>query len=222
MRIPFFQMFMTSPFEGLQEHAEKVKECVWVFQQAIECHFAPTCNTFEDFRQEIIQMESEADAIKRRIRGHIPKGTMMPISNFLLFRYLREQDGVLDAVEDTLDWISYRSKPRIPRELEKDFTLLVDAVIEPTEQLSTLVAEAREYFKNYSEKQRQVVKDIIHNLREKENVADKFEDSIKRKVFSMENDGVTIFHLVRLAEIIGSIADHAQNAGDMMRAMLSR
>ena len=29
MRIPFFNMFMTSPFEGLQEHAEKVKECFY-------------------------------------------------------------------------------------------------------------------------------------------------------------------------------------------------
>jgi hypothetical protein len=38
----------------------------------------------------------------------------------------------------------------------------------------------------------------------------------------MEADAVTIFHLVTLAETIGSIADHAQNAGDMMRAMLSK
>ena len=28
MRIPFLSMFVTSPFEGLQEHAEKVKECL--------------------------------------------------------------------------------------------------------------------------------------------------------------------------------------------------
>jgi hypothetical protein len=28
--------------------------------------------------------------------------------------------------------------------------------------------------------------------------------------------------MVRLAEIIGSIADHAENAGDMMRAMIAR
>jgi len=73
---------MTSPFEGLQEHAEKVKECAWAFQQAMECHFSPKCKTFEEFRQEIIQIESQADVIKRRIRGHIPKETMMPISNF--------------------------------------------------------------------------------------------------------------------------------------------
>ena len=222
MRIPFFNMFMTSPFEGLQEHAEKVKECSWAFQQAIECYFSPKCKTFEEFRDEVAQLESEADAIKRRIRGHIPKRTMTPVSTFLIFRYLKQQDSVLDAVEDTLDWISYRSETKIPAELEKDFALLVNAVIDPIEKLVSMVTEAREYFKSYSEKQRAVVKNIIHTLHQQEREVDKFEDIIKRKVFNMEIDAVTIIYLVRLTEIIGSIADHAQNAGDMMSAMLSK
>jgi len=38
MRIPLVSMFTTSPFEGLLEHAEKVRECAWVFQQAVECY----------------------------------------------------------------------------------------------------------------------------------------------------------------------------------------
>ncbi|MDH3356087.1 MAG: TIGR00153 family protein [Desulfobacteraceae bacterium] len=222
MRIPFFSMFMTSPFEGLQEHAEKVKECAWAFQQAIECHLAEKCKTFEEFRQEVIQLETEADVIKRRIRGHLPKGTMMPVYNFLLFRYLREQDQVIDAVEDALDWISFRSEPGIPAELEKEFVILTDAVMDSIEELSNMVAEARKYFKSYSEDQRVIIKNIIRTLRQQEHEADKAEDLVKQKVLNMDIDAVTVFHMVRLAEIIGSIADHAENAGDMMRAMVSR
>ncbi|MBU0986415.1 MAG: TIGR00153 family protein [Proteobacteria bacterium] len=222
MRIPFFSMFMTSPFEGLQEHAEKVKECAWAFQQAIECHLADKCKTFEEFRQEVIQLEKEADVIKRRIRGHLPKGTLMPVYNFLLFRYLREQDQVIDAAEDALDWIYFRSEPGIPAELEKEFVILTDAVMDPIEELSKMVVEARKYFKNFSEDQRVIVKNIIRKLRQQEHEADKAEDMVKQKVLNMDIDAVTVFHMVRLAEIIGSIADHAENAGDMMRAMLSR
>jgi predicted phosphate transport protein (TIGR00153 family) len=213
---------MASPFEGLQEHAEKVKECVWAFQQAIECHVSNRCKKFEEFRREVVRMESEADVIKRRIRGHIPKGTMMPVHKFQLFRYLREQDNVLDAAEDALDWISYRSEPGIPENLESDFFLLVDAVINPIEELSVMVVEARKYFRTYSGKQREAVKNIIRKLRQQEHEADKIEDVVKQKVFNMNMDPVTVYHMVRLAEIIGSIADHAENAGDMMRAMLSR
>lgn len=222
MRIPFLSMFISSPFDGLQEHAEKVKECAWAFQQAMECHVTDKCQTFEELRQEVIRLEKEADVIKRRIRGHLPKGSVLPVDKFELFMYLREQDSVLDSVEDALDWISFRPEPGIPKELEKEFFLLVDATVEPIEELAQMVAEARKYFKTYSEKQRVAVKDIIRRLRQQEHEADKTEAEIKRLVFHLNTDPVTVFHVVRLAETIGEIADHAENAGDMMRAMIAR
>jgi predicted phosphate transport protein (TIGR00153 family) len=206
----------------LQEHAEKVKECAWTFQQAIECHITDQCEKFEEFRLEVDKLESEADSIKRRIRGHLPKGTLKPADKFQLFRYLREQDKVLDAVEEALDWLSFRSEPGIPEALEKDFFLLVDAVMDPVEEMCRLVLEARKYFKSYSEKQRKIVKDIVHTIRRQEHDADQVEDGIKEKLLNMQIEATTIFHMIRLAETIGSIADHAENAGDMVRSMIAR
>jgi len=222
MRIPFFPLFVTSPFESLLEHAEKVKECGWAFQQAIECFASDQCQEFEEYRLEVSKLESEADAIKRRIRGHIPKGTRMPVTKFELLLYIREQDKVLDSVEEALDWISYRKIPVVEDQLTKHLFLLVDSVIEPIEELSRMVKEATKYFDSYSEKQRRIVKGIIYNLRKRENEADQIEDEFMIKIFSLEKDPVGLFHLVRLAEIIGSIADHAENAGDMMRAMIAK
>lgn len=222
MRLPFLSMFITSPFSGIEEHAEKVKECAWAFQQAIECFISKKCKTFEELRQDVSRLESEADAIKRRIRGHLPIGTLMPVSKFQLFRFLREQDGVLDAVEDALDWISYRSDPGLPETLEKDFFQLVDAVVESIEEMTKMVSEARSYFRNYNENQRIKIKNIIRTLRQQEHDADKVEDTLKGKVFHLDIDAVSVYHLIRLVEIVGSIADHAENAGDMMRAMLAK
>jgi len=222
MRIPFLSIFQTSPFDWLLEHAEKVKECGWAFQQAIECFASERCQAFEEYRQEVDTLESEADAIKRRIRGHMPIGTRMPVSKFQIFLFINEQDKVLDSVEDSLDWISYRMAHGIPEELKKNLFQLVDAVLEPIEDLSRMVAETKKYFETYSEKQRDIVKGIIHNLRKREHEADGIETELKHKVFSLETDPVTIFHTVRLAELISSIADHAENAGDMMRAIIAR
>jgi predicted phosphate transport protein (TIGR00153 family) len=215
-------MFISSPFDGLQEHVEKLKECAGVFQQAMECAVSDRCQTFEEFRLEVDKLEEEADKIKRRIRGHIPMGTLMPVDKFSLFRYLREQDNIFDAMEEALDWISYRRDPGIPTALEKDFIILVDTVIYPIEEMGNMLTEARNYFKTYSEKKRVLVKNIIRSLHEMEHTADRLEDGIKKKVMNMEIDPVTIFHMVRLAETIGSIADHAENAGDMMRAMVAK
>ena len=222
MRIPFISMFVTSPFDGVQEHAEKVKECAWVFQRAIECIIEDRCEDFEHFRKDIDKLESEADAIKRRVRGHLPKGTMLAVDKFQLFQYLREQDKVIDAVETGLDWLSFRAAAGIPEVLEKDFMILVEAVTDPIEELSKMVTEARKYFSNFSEDQRIVVKDMIRTLRHYEHEADKLEDIVKEKIFNAIEDPVAVFHLIRLTEIIGSIADHAENAGDMMRAMIAK
>ena len=222
MRIPFMSMFIASPFEGLEEHAEKVKEGAWVFQRAIECIIEDRCEDFEVFRKDIDKLESDADAIKRRIRGHLPKGTLLAVDKFQLFRYLREQDKVLDAVEESLDWLSFRAAAGIPQVLEKDFMILVEAVIDPIEQLHQMVAEASKYFSNFSDNQRVIVKDMIRTLRQYEHEADKIEDAVKEKIFNSIDDAVAVFHLIRLTEIIGSIADHAENAGDMMRAMMAK
>jgi hypothetical protein len=222
MRIPFISLFVTSPFEGLQEHAQKLEECAIVFQQAMECYISEECERFEEFRLEIDRLEDEADAIKRRIRGHLPKGTLLQFDKFELFRYLGEQDKVLDAMEESLDWISIRSDLGIPQSLIKDLKIFVDAIASAVDELSRMVAEARKYFKNYSVDQREHVKKIVHSLRRQEHEADKLEDSFKQKVFDSVIDPVTVFHLVRMAEIIGSIADHSENAGDMMRAMVAQ
>jgi len=222
MRIPFFSFFLTSPFDGLLEHSEKVRECGWAFQQAIECYASEKCKAFDEYRQEVDKLESEADAVKRRIRGHITVRTRMPVSKFQIFLYLSEQDKVLDSVEEALDWLSYRMMPGINEALKSDLFKLVDAVLEPIEDLSRMVAEAKKYFETYSDKQRDIVKGIINNLRKREHEADGIEVELKHKIFSMEKDPVGVMQGVRLAEIISSIADHAENAGDMMRAIIAR
>jgi uncharacterized protein len=222
MRLPFVTMFLASPFDGLEEHAKKVKQCTGAFQEAFACHLSAKCVNFEEHRRYIHHLETEADAIKRRIRGHLPKGTLMPVDKFTLFRYLRQQDKVLDAVQHALDWLSYRDDPGIPPSLQPDFLRLVQAVVQPISELDRIVIGARDYFKGFQEQKRIDVKEIIRRVRQMEHDADQLEDAIKRRVFNMDLDAVTIYHMTRLAEIIGSIADHAENAGDMMRAMVAR
>jgi predicted phosphate transport protein (TIGR00153 family) len=222
MRIPILSMFLSSPFKGLQEHAEKVREGASKFHNAVKCYLLNACETFERTRIEVSGLEQQADAIKRRIRGHLPKGTLMPVDKFQFFRYLREQDKVIDDFEDVLDWLSFRPADKIPEDLKDDILFMMDAVIEPIDRLCELVVVARNYFRTFSEKQRRIVKDHVRELRKKEHQADILEATLKHDIFAADADGVTVFYLIRLVEMIGSIADHVENAGDMMRAMVAK
>jgi uncharacterized protein Yka (UPF0111/DUF47 family) len=94
-------------------------------------------------------------------------------------------------------------------------------VIDPIEDLSRMAEEAALFFKTGARKQKKAIREIIRSLQMQENDADMVEDKIKHEIFRSIKDPTEIYYLIRLAEIIGSIADHAENAGDIMRAMLS-
>ncbi len=222
MRIPFVPFLKISPLKDIQEHSEKIKECTWAFQQSMECYTIDKCLRFEEQKSEVLKLEEEANVIKRRIRGHIPKGAVLPVSKFQLFIYLKEQDKILVSVRNALKWLSYNSDAKIPDELRKDFLLLLDSVIDPIEELSEMVHEARKYFKKQNDKNQAAVKKIIVRIRDMKREADIIEDRFKHEIFKLVDEPIMLFHLIKLTEIIGSIAAHSENAGDMMRAMIAR
>ncbi|PXF53800.1 MAG: TIGR00153 family protein [Deltaproteobacteria bacterium] len=221
MRLLISSLFHRSPFEDLQKHADKVKECTRLFREAVVCHIGQECKRFDLLTEQVARLESEADDIKRNIRNHLPRGILMPVDKFEFFDYLREQDKVLDEVEEALFWLSFRPEG-IPAELAADIHDLVEAVIPPIEKLPELVTLAREYFKSRSEKQRIRMKSLIRDIRQYEREADHLERELKFKIFTTIKDALVVYHLVRLVEHIGAIADHAQNASDRMRAMIAK
>lgn len=221
MRLLLSSLFYKTPFENLQRHANKVKECGQIFKEAAICHIDEKYKRFEVLTDTVARMESEADAIKRNIRNHLPRGILMPVDKFEFFNYIREQDKVLDEVEEALFWLSFRPKA-IPDEIKVDFRDLVDAVIPSTEKLPELVAMANVFFKNRSEEQRKKMKSLIYDIRQHEKETDLLERELKRKIFRTIGDALSVYHLIHLVEIVANIADHAQNASDRMRAMIAR
>jgi uncharacterized protein len=221
MRLLLTSLFHESPFIKLQKHADMVRECAHLFREAALKHIGGECEKFEEITDMVARLESKADAVKRNIRNHLPRGILMPVDKFQFFHYVREQDKVLDEVEEALFWLSFRPMG-IPKEVANDFGDLVEAVIPPIEELSDLVAMATGFFKNRTEKQRVRMKSLIQDIRQHENEADVLERELKQKIFQEIKDALSVFHLVRLVEIVGNIADHAENASDRMRAMIAR
>ena len=221
MRLLLSSLFLKSPFEGLQRHADKVQECAQLFKEAAVCHVQEKCDDFDALTDRVARLESEADAIKRNIRNHLPRGVLMPVDKFQFLQYLSEQDKVLDQVEAALYWLSFRPKG-LPKEVAPDFLHLVDCVIPPIEELAELVRLATDFFRGKSEAQRKKMKSLIQDIRQHEKETDLLEHELKGMAFRSIKDALVVFHTVRLVEIVGDIADHAQNASDRMRAMIAR
>ena len=222
MRFGLFSLFRESPFTKLEEHAEKVQEGGELFQKAIKCYLDSDCVEFEELHLKVTALESEADRIKQNIRAHLPKGILLPVDKFQFLWYLREADRVMDAMQDALHWLSYRTT-RVPEPLVDDLLLMVDKAVEVIDEFRPMVEGAVQYFHSFSRKERDRVKDVIRDLRQKEFESDQIERKLKSDVFTLTvADPATTFHLIRLIEYIGEISNHAENAGDMMRAMIAK
>ena len=222
MRFSFFSLFYESPFIKLKKHADKVKECAWMFKRAVQCYVEQDCEEFDQLTEDVAMMESQADALKRNLRNHLPRGIFMPMDKFVFLDCLREQDHVLDDVEEALYWLSFKPMAGIPEELVGDFLHLIDAVIPAMEKLPEMSEQAMAYFKNSTEENRNKLKSIVRDVYQAEKEADHLEHELKKNAFTLLEDPVEIYHVVRLVEIIGDICDHAQNVSDRMRTMIAR
>jgi len=222
MRFSFFSLFYESPFKKLKDHADKVRECAWMFKRAVECYVEQDCEEFDKLTEDVAKLESQADWLKRNLRNHLPRGLLMPVDKFVLLDCLREQDHVLDNVEAALYWLSFKPEGGVAEELVGDFLHLVDAVIPAIEKLPEMAEQAIHYFKNSTEENRDKLKVIIRDIHQAEKEADHLELELKKQAFAVLKDPVDIFHIVRLVEIIANIADDAQNASDRMRTMIAR
>ncbi|MGQ9795809.1 TIGR00153 family protein [Desulfosoma sp.] len=222
MRSAFFSIFRKSPFESLLRHAEIIREVAPLFKMAFLSYLEEVPSDFEKYHNRVTLLESEGDAVKRNIRGHLPRWILLPMDKFQLLWYLREQDKILDSAQDSLHWLSYRYT-HIPDEFVDDLLLMVDKITSVLKSVHPMVAAAESYFQSFSENYRAMVKNTIKQIREYEFESDQVERKLLADFLNYPFDHATsAFHLVRLVEYMGNISNHAQNAGDMMRAMIAR
>ena len=209
------------PLECLENHARHVHDCLEKTMLAVKAYMEGRKEDFERYANEVTELEHAADMIKRNVRAHLPKGIIMPIDKFELFLYLNEQDAIAGSAEDLLEWLTYRS-PLFSEDLRVRIEKLMLKCVSLVEELPRIINGARTYFETGDEETRVWIKDKIRDLRIEEHDADIMEHQLKRKVFSKDEDPVTVFYMVRLVELIGSTADHAESAVDILRSMIAK
>lgn len=221
MRFLLFKVFRKSPFDGLIKHAAKIKECIQVFRDAIKAFCAEDFDRFDDLAKKVSKLEHEADLIKANIRAHLPKWIFMPVDKAQFLMLLKEQDAILDFAEDALIWFSFR-KTKIPEEIKEDFSLHLSKVLETVDALEKVINNIHEIIAGLPKKERKELKDLVKDIHQKEWEADQIEMRMTKKLFNLDLDPLAIFHLSKAFDLIDQIANHTENAGDWVRAMMAR
>ena len=213
-----------SPFAGLLEHMNKVRECIDVLKEGLKEYYEGRFDRFSEVAKRVSELEHEADLIKGNIRAHLPRFILMPVDRGQFQWLLREQDAILDHAENLAEMLDMRHT-KIPKELKDLFVEHMEKVMETVRAME----EAMERFKvlletSFATKERDLVKEKIHEVHRKEWEADQIKYKLTREIYRIEKKlkPMDEYHLLKIADWVDDIADHAENVADLIRSMIAK
>ena len=216
------KLFGKSPFEPLYQHMMKVKECVDLVRLLMDAFIKGEDKEVKEVASKIFKAEHDADMVKKDIRNNLPKSIFLPVARGDLLSFLKEQDSIADSAEDLAVLLTMR-KTVVPDELKDELRDFVEKVIETYEVAMTVSSEIKVLAEtSFTGVEAHKVMDLIEKLKLKEWEADKAQMEAAKKMFSIEKklDPVSVMMWMHIFNELGTLANHAENAGDRMRMML--
>lgn len=223
IRTPILQTLRKSPIAGLERHFEYVHTGIHALEKTVKYYIEGDYKNFKIYGKKVCKSEERADKIKGNIRNHLPKFIFIPIDKGDFLALLKESDGILDTAEDVVVLMDMKHS-KIPEELKANIMEVMKKALEIIETLR----KALDMFNfmlesSFGGKTREEIKKVIHQIHKLEHESDRIEKNISKQIFNMKQlDPITVIHLLKITDRMGCIADHAENAGDRIRAMLAK
>ena len=222
MRALLFGMLSDrSPLDGLVEHYDKIHHCVGIIRDAMECYVAGgTCQDFMELAAQVDAIEDQADAIKRRIRNHLPRRLFMPVDKTLFLNYTNAQDNILDSAQEAMHWLAMR-RVDIPEQFQKPIIGLIDEVNVITDLLGpSLKATIGLIYLQHTD--RPGTKERFRAVRAKRQEVFKHKSSLVSAIYNSDLDFKDIYQLIHFIERLEDMGHNTEKCADVLRAMIAR
>jgi predicted phosphate transport protein (TIGR00153 family) len=213
-----------SPFGQLLEHMCKVKDCVCILTDGLIKYYQGDYKDFSEITKKVSKIEHEADIIKGNIRNHLPTHLFMPVDKGKFMWALREQDKILDHAENLAIMLDMRHT-KIPKELQDVFISHAKLVLKTVEAMEEAVGNLRDLVEtSFVKRERQQTKEFIYRVHQFEFEADKKKYEMTKGIYKHEKkiSPMDAYHLLKIADWVDDIADHAENVSDWLRAMIAK
>lgn len=213
-----------SPFNQLLAHMGKVRECIDLLGDGLLKYYKGDYKNFSKLSRKVSEIEHEADLIKGNIRNHLPSSLFMPVDKGKFLWALREQDAILDHAENLVNMLDMRHT-KIPEELQGLFVDHAKLVMKTVEAMEDAVENIKDLLEtSFVKREREQTKELIHMVHDYEWKADQKKFELTKGIYELEKklDPMDVYHLLKIADWVDDIADHAENVADWLRAMIAR
>ena len=213
-----------SPFNQLLEHMEKVRECIDLLGDGLLRYYKEDYRGFSELAKNVSKLEHDADIIKRNLRNHLPNSLFMPVDKGKFMWALREQDKILDHAENLVRMLDMRHT-KIPKGLQDVFIEHAKLVMKTVSAMEDAVCNIRDLVDtSFVKREREQTKEFIYKVHEFEYKADEKKYEMTMRIYKLEKklDPMDVYHLLKIADWVDDIADHAENVADWLRAMIAK
>ncbi len=219
---PFLKMFWRSPFKPMQEHMAAVISCVGEVPGMIEALCAGDQDKVKESKERIFAFESEADAIKDRLRAHLPIGLLLPVDRRDLLEILHIQDSIADTAQDIAKLLVTRPMA-VPAGMSELLLALTRRSVETCAQASQIVQEFDDLVEaGFSGRGAETVSQMVDALERSETETIDMVSELAVLLFAQEDElkPVSVFLWYQLIEWIGDLADDAEKVGYRVRLLI--
>ena len=192
----------------IDEFMDNLSQSALAFERAVDIFLDEgRSSEFEDKRNQVNELESRSDDLRRGIERKLYTQTLIPESRGDVLGLLENLDSILNNFEGTL-WGFSIENPHIPDEYHNDYKALTEQV---TAAVESLVLASRAFFRDA-----EMVGDHMHKVMFYEKEADKVSTKLKRRIFDSDIELAQKLHLRHFVELIDNLADRSEDVADRL------
>ena len=214
-------IFARSPIKPLEQHMQKAHDCAQLLLPFYDAVLAKDWEKVSEIRQQICDIENEADLLKMDFRLHMPKNIFLPVPRVDLLELLSKQDKIANITKDISGIIVGRCMS-IPKALTQPLKYYLAQSLQAVTQASKAINELDEILESgFSDKEIEHVEKLITALNQIEHETDKLQIDVRQQLFDIESqlNPVDVIFLYKIIDWIGLLADLAQKVGARLRML---
>ncbi len=218
------RVFGQSPVRPLQQHFEKAAGCALKLPDFVRAAQSGDWEKAAEVRKTIVNLEHEADDLKRELRLNLPRSLFMPVARTDVLEMLSVQDRIANKARD-ISGLMLGRRMVIPEPLQELYLSFVDRCLEAVAQAHKTVNELDELFETgFSGSEIDLVMGMIKKLDEIENDSDSLQVRIRAELLEVEKDlpPIDVMFLYKIIDRTGDLGDLAQRVGSRLHLMIAR
>lgn len=221
---PFIQLFSQSPLRPLQKHMSIAHDTVTHLSSFVACIYQNNWKDAKQQQQHIIDLEHQADHLKRELRTHLPKSLFLPVARGDILALLNSQDKIANQAKDITALMVGRHMT-IPPVLQTGFQQVLDLSCATCAKAKQAIDEFDELLEcGFRGSEIKFVETLIDELDQQEHETDEAQADLRQQLFDLENTlpPIDVIFLYKLIDFIGALADHAHDVGGKLQVLLAR